>query len=284
MSYALAVLRYPSFDPVVVRLGFLALRWYGLAYLLGFALAFAALRRMSRRRTLFLPVAAVADLVSWLALGVIVGGRTGWWLFYHRAGGAPEPWYEPVAIWHGGMSFHGGLLGVVATLALWSWRRRASFWNLADGLALVAPLGLFFGRLANFVNAELVGRPTGVAWGMVFPGDSVPRHPSQLYEAVLEGPLLSLVVWAATGSRRAASGYPASTFLAAYGLIRFVVEFTREPDPQVGFVAFGWLTMGQTLSAALVLSGAVLAANLRAGARRESRSGAAEPPVPPADP
>jgi phosphatidylglycerol:prolipoprotein diacylglycerol transferase len=253
-----AVIEYPRIDPDLLRLGPLHVRWYGLAYLLGFALAFAALRLMSRKGILRVPAASVGDLVSWLATGVVLGGRTGWWLFYHRSQGAVEPWYEPLAIWHGGMSFHGGLAGVLIALLFWSWRRRAPFWNLADCLALVAPLGLFFGRIANFINAELVGRPTTLPWGMIFPGDSVARHPSQLYEAFLEGPLLLLVLWAAFRARRPRDGQTAALFLICYGLFRFAVEFTRQPDPQLGFIAFGWLTMGQLLSAGLILAGLIL--------------------------
>jgi phosphatidylglycerol:prolipoprotein diacylglycerol transferase len=254
-----ASIPYPKIDPDVLRFGTFHVRWYGVAYLLGFALAFAALRRMSRKGLLRLPVASIGDMVSALAAGVMLGGRGGWWLFYHRSQGAIEPWYEPVAIWHGGMSFHGGLTGVLVALALWSWKRRAPFWNLADCLSLVAPFGLFFGRIANFINAELVGRPTSVAWGIVFPGDSVPRHPSQLYEAGLEGPLLLIILWATRHRRPQKDGQSAATFLFAYGVFRFLVEFTREPDPQLGFIAFGWLTMGQLLSIALMIAGIILA-------------------------
>ena len=156
------------------------------------------------------------------------------------------------------MSFHGGLMGVLVALLLWTWRRRAPFWNVADSLALVTPLGLFFGRIANFINAELVGRPTAVPWGVIFPGDSVARHPSQLYEAVLEGPLLLLVLWCFFRLRRSSDGQTAALFLICYGLFRFAVEFTRQPDEQLGFIAFGWPTMGQLLSAALALAGLAL--------------------------
>ena len=246
---------YPKIDPDALRLGFFHVRWYGLAYLLGFVLAFAALRRMSRKGMLRLPTDVVGDLVSWLAMGVVLGGRAGWWLFYHRSQGSIEPWYEPIAIWHGGMSFHGGLIGVLVAVLIWSWRRRAPLWNLADCLALVAPVGLFFGRIANFINAELVGRPTTLPWGMIFPGDSTPRHPSQLYEALLEGPALLFILWMAFRFLRPRDGRTAALFLVLYGAFRFAVEFTRQPDSQLGFIAFGWLTMGQLLSAAMSLSG-----------------------------
>ena len=258
MTGLLAAIPYPHIDPFVFRVGPVGVRWYGLAYLLGFALAYAGLRLMVRRGVLRLSAAALTDLVGWLVVGVVAGGRAGWWLFYHRPGGAPEPWYEPFAVWHGGMSFHGGLSGVVAALLLWSWRRRVPFWHLADALALVAPVGLLLGRVANFINAELVGRPTSVPWGVVFPGDDFARHPSQLYEAALEGLVLLACLWAARRVLRPREGQVAALFLLLYGTFRFAVEFTREPDPQLGFLALGWLTAGQLLSLPLVAAGAAL--------------------------
>ncbi len=236
----------------------MAVRWYGLAYVMGFVLAYAVLRRFSRRNVLRISVEAIGDLMSWLVAGVIVGGRAGWWLFYHRSVGGTEPWYEPIAIWHGGMSFHGGLVGVAIVLLLWTKRMHVPFWNVADGLAMVAPIGLFFGRIANFINAELVGRPSNVPWAVVFPGESFGRHPSQLYEAVLEGPVLLATVWLYRKRFQPGDGQTAALFLIAYGLIRFAVEFTRQPDEQLGFIAFGWLSMGQLLSAALVVGGMLL--------------------------
>lgn len=252
--FSLAAIQHPQIDPVVFHLGPLAVRWYGLAYLLGFLLAYRGLRRLIRRRELRLTYEGLADLVGWLIAGVVIGGRAGWWIFYHR-GGAVEPWYEPFAIWHGGMSFYGGLAGVAVVLLVWARVKRAAFWNLADAAALVAPLGLFFGRIANFVNAELVGRPSDLPWAVVFPGDNVARHPSQLYEAVLEGMLLLSILWAVRAWRRPSEGRLAALFLIGYGAIRFAVEFTRQPDEQVGFVAFAWLTMGQLLSLILLLAG-----------------------------
>ena len=246
-----AVISYPHLNPVALRVGPLVIRWYGLAYVLAFIAAYLTLRVMIRQRVLRLPLDLLGDLVSSLAVGVVLGGRIGWWLFYHRNQGSTEPWYEPVAIWHGGMSFHGGLIGVCLALAIWSRVRHVPFWNLADAAALVTPIGLFFGRIANFINAELVGRQTAVAWGMIFPGDIVARHPSQLYEALLEGPLLLFVLWIVHSRSRPRDGRIAALFLILYGLFRFAVEFTREPDPQLGFIAFGWLTMGQLLSALL---------------------------------
>lgn len=178
-------------------------------------------------------------------------------VLYHRYAGQVEPWYEPVAIWRGGMSFHGGLAGVILVIALWSWRHDRFLPNLADSLALVAPIGLFLGRIANFVNAELVGRPTGLAWGVVFPGETFARHPSQLYEAILEGPLLLLVLWLVSRRRGGRDGRIAAMFLTLYGMLRFLVEFTRQPDEQLGFILFDWMTMGQLLSLLLITVGVV---------------------------
>jgi phosphatidylglycerol---prolipoprotein diacylglyceryl transferase len=253
----LASIPFPQIDPIAFHVGPLAVRWYGLAYLLAFALGYFLLRRFSARGILRVETAKVADLVGVLMLGVMVGGRAGWWLLY-REQGAGEAWYEPIAIWHGGMSFHGGVAGVAVALLLWSRLNRAHVRNVADCLALVVPIGLFFGRIANFINAELVGRPTEVPWGVIFPGDTVARHPSQIYEAILEGPLLMMVLWLARRGLKLRDGQLAALFLAGYGVIRFAVEYTRQPDEQLGFIALGWVTMGQALSALLVVFGVVL--------------------------
>lgn len=254
----LGVIPFPPVNPVLLRIGPVAIRWYGLAYLTGFLAAYLLLRTMTRSQVLRITTNALSDLLNWLVIGVMVGGRAGWWIFYHRGEGAVEPWYEPLAIWHGGMSFHGGLIGVVLALVLWTACHRAPLWNVADCLALVTPVGLFLGRIANFINAELVGRPTALPWGMVFPGDNVPRHPSQLYEALLEGPLLLFILRLVHNRTRPRDGRIAALFLLLYGLFRFAVEFTRQPDSQLGFIAFGWLTMGQLLTAILAGTGIVL--------------------------
>ncbi len=255
--FKLASIPFPHLDPVIFHAGPLVVKWYGLAYLLGFALAYWLLLRMSRAGIVRVNRAALSDLMGWLVLGVVLGGRIGWWIFYHRPGGV-ELWYEPLAIWHGGMSFHGGLIGVVLVILAWARAGRRPLWNIADAIALVAPIGLFFGRLANFVNAELVGRPTDQPWGVIFPGDTFARHPSQLYEAVLEGPLLAAALWCLHRFTKPRDSQVAALFLILYGLFRFAVEFTREPDPQLGFIAFGWLTMGQLLSIALTVAGLVM--------------------------
>jgi phosphatidylglycerol:prolipoprotein diacylglycerol transferase len=266
MTYA--AIQFPPFDPVALHLGPLAIRWYGLAYLGAFLSAYILLRHLAKTGFLRSPVNRVDDLVAWAAAGVVVGGRAGWWLVYHRSDGTAEPWYEPLAMWHGGMSFHGGLLGVAVALWFWSRRSKVAFFNVADAAALVTPVGLFFGRIANFVNAELVGRPSHVPWAVVFPGDYVPRHPSQLYEALLEGPTLLLALWLVRRwAPRQRDGGLASLFLAFYGVFRFAVEFTRQPDPQLGFVAFGWLTMGQVLSAFIMAVGLAMFAWTQLSAR-----------------
>ena len=254
----LAAIRYPEFDPVIFRLGPLAIRWYGMAYFLAFILCYFALETLSRRRYLGITREKISDLIIYLAASVVVGGRAGWWLIYHRPPQGPEPWYEPVAIWNGGMSFHGGLIGVVLVVWFWSWRNRVSLWHIADNLALVTPIGLLLGRLANFINAELVGRPTELPWGVIFPGDEFARHPSQLYEALLEGPLLLAALWGTRRFAKAYDGRTAGLFVMLYSLFRFGVEFTREPDVQIGFIAFGWLTMGQLLSLILLLCGVAI--------------------------
>jgi phosphatidylglycerol---prolipoprotein diacylglyceryl transferase len=254
---ALSFLRFPNIDPIAFRVGPLAVHWYGLAYAAGFLAAYALLLGLIRSGRFRVTRDQLADLFVWLVLGVVVGGRAGWWLVYHRAGGAPEPWYEPLAFWHGGMSFHGGLAGVGLAIVLWARRARAPLLNVLDAVALVAPIGLFLGRLANFVNGELIGRATSVTWAVLFPGESVPRHPSQIYEALLEGPVLFAALWLLS---RAAppDGRIAALFAVLYGVFRFGVEFTRQPDAQIGFIAGGWLTMGQLLSVALAVAGAWL--------------------------
>jgi phosphatidylglycerol:prolipoprotein diacylglycerol transferase len=254
----LGLITYPQIDPVMVQIGPLKIRWYGMAYLVAFVLAYFLLGRMVKKNMLRISQEALSDLVGWLALGVVAGGRTGWWVFYHKLDPTqPEPWWEPVAIWHGGMSFHGGLTGVLVVLWIWCRSRRAPVLNVADCLALVAPIGLFLGRIANFINGELVGRQSNLPWAMIFPGDSISRHPSQIYEAILEGPVLLAVLWWVRSWKNRRDGQIAAMFIIAYAIFRFLVEFTREPDKQLGYVAFGWLTRGQELSFAIGLAGAV---------------------------
>jgi phosphatidylglycerol:prolipoprotein diacylglycerol transferase len=261
MLHAVALIAYPRIDPDILRIGRFAIRWYGMAYLTGFVLGYLVLIRLTRLGVMRIKPQWLSDLVGWLALGVVIGGRTGWWIFYHHHmerlhDRQVEHWWEPIAVWHGGMSFHGGFLGVLAVLWIWSRFQKVSFLNLTDCLALVAPIGLCLGRLANFINGELVGRPTNVPWAMIFPGYTQPRHPSQIYESILEGPVLLAIVWLVKLWPRRRDGQIAAAFVVFYAIFRFLVEFTREPDEQLGYVV-GPLTMGQLLSVAMGLAGLV---------------------------
>ncbi len=252
------MLVHPDFDPVAFALGPLQVRWYGLMYLLGFVAGWALGRYRAKRPGSGWTVEQVDDLVFYIALGVILGGRVGYILFYGFGSFLHNP-LTLFRIWEGGMSFHGGFLGVLLAMALFARKYRRGFWPTVDFIApLIAP-GILFGRLGNFINGELWGRATDLPWGMVFrqTGDGLPRHPSQLYEAALEGVALFVVVWLFSAKPRptmAVSG----VFALAYGIFRFLVEFVRQPDPQLGYLAFGWLTMGQVLSLPLIAVGAVL--------------------------
>ena len=263
------MLRHPGFDPVAVEIGPLKVRWYGLMYVLSFLAAWWLGRRRAARPGSGWRAEEVGDLLVYAAFGVILGGRIGYVLFYGLDAFLADP-LMALRIWEGGMSFHGGLLGVMA--ALWRYGRRTGrgFWAVADFCAPLVPPGLFFGRIGNFINGELWGRPTDLPWGMVFPlAGPAPRHPSQLYEATLEGLVLFALLWWFTARPRPRMA-PSGLFLALYGTFRFLVEFVREPDPQLGFIAFGWLTMGQLLSLPMVAGGLAL---LWWAYRRASREG-----------
>lgn len=251
------MLIHPQFDPVAIHLGPLAVRWYGLMYLVGFGLAWAAGRYAIRTR----PHAGwraeeLDDVLFYGMLGVIMGGRLGYVLFYKLGDYLSTPWHI-FYVWEGGMSFHGGLLGVLVTLAWYAHQRHRGWFELTDFVAPLVPLGLGAGRLGNFINAELWGRVTDVPWAVVFPNvDGRPRHASQLYEFALEGVLLFIALWwyaARPRPRAAVSG----AFLLGYGALRFGVEFTREPDSYLGLLAFNW-SMGQWLSLPMVVAGIAL--------------------------
>ncbi len=250
-------------DPVALAIGPLALRWYSLAYIVGILAAWWLLSRMIRRPASPMTAKHLDDLISWCTLGVILGGRLGYVLFYDL----PTYVADPLAIfrlWEGGMSFHGGFAGVVIAVILYARRNGLQILRILDYLAVVTPIGLFLGRLANFINGELWGRPTNGNWGIIFPGGGpLPRHPSQLYEAALEGVLLfvvlNLLFWFSDARTR--PGLLGGLFVAGYGVSRFVVEFFREPDAQLGVLSFG-LTMGQTLSLPLIAYGLYLIATV----------------------
>jgi phosphatidylglycerol:prolipoprotein diacylglycerol transferase len=252
------VLVHPNFDPIAFSVGPLAVRWYGLMYLAGFAAGWwLGLKRIERGAA---PVTRQQfdDLLFLAVLGVILGGRLGYVLFYKPAYYLSHP-LEILAVWQGGMSFHGGLLGVM--LAMWfaARRHRIRWLELMDFVAPLVPLGLAAGRLGNFINGELWGRATGLPWGMVFRGaGDAPRHPSQLYEFALEGVALFVILWLYSARSRP-RGAVSALFLLGYGVFRFIAEFGREPDAFLGFLALG-LSMGQWLSAPMVLAGALLLA------------------------
>lgn len=250
------MLKYPNIDPVIFSLGPIAPRWYGLMYLLGFIYTYSLLKK--QYRWLGLQSAEVADsILSTLVLGLLLCSRTIYVIFYNWDETMAGPWYEAFAVWHGGLAFHGGLLGVVLASMYVSQKFKMPWLRLTDVLALAAPVGLGLGRIANFINGELFGRATDVPWAMVFPnGGPNPRHPSQLYESFLEGFVLFWIlrfVW----RKKPRVGVTSAVFLLCYALFRICVEFVREPDAQVGFL-LGGATMGQLLSAVMVIGGVVL--------------------------
>ena len=250
-------MQFPHIDPVFLRIGPLQFRWYGLMYILGFIATYFILRAESARKRLPLTKDDVADLVFYGAMGVVLGGRLGYILFYNLAFYLSNP-LRVFAVWEGGMSFHGGFLGVILAFVLYSRRKKVPFWALIDMAAQCAPVGLGLGRLGNFINGELYGRPTDVPWGVVFPGGGeLPRHPSQLYEAFLEGLVLFLIVRFAA-RRSAHTGVAAWTFVAGYGLFRFIIEFFRQPDAQLGLFLGQLFSMGQFLSLPMFLVGSFM--------------------------
>ncbi|WP_170314574.1 prolipoprotein diacylglyceryl transferase [Aquibium carbonis] len=259
----LAALPFPDIDPVIVQVGPLAVHWYGLGYVVGILFAWWYGRRLLANSNLWrggqapLKPDDLDDFIIWAAAGIVLGGRIGYILFYDLARYIETP-LAILAVWEGGMSFHGGFLGTTIAMILFARSRGASVWSLFDVVAAGVPVGLGLVRLANFINSELWGRATNVAWAFVFPnGGPEPRHPSQLYEAALEGLLLLIVLRILThGFRKLKNpGFVAGAFVAGYGLSRIVVEFYREPDAQLGYLFGGWMTMGMVLSVPMVLVG-----------------------------
>ena len=250
------MLPYPQIDPVAIAIGPLKIHWYGLMYLIGIGGAWwLASRRVQR----FAPEwhkDKLSDLVFWVALGVILGGRLGYVLFYDFAAYLADP-AKILRVWEGGMSFHGGLIGVLLATWLFARRNGKPFFALMDFIAPLVPIGLGAGRIGNFINAELWGKATDLPWAMVFPTDpaQLPRHPSQLYQFALEGVALFVILWLYTRKPRPVMSV-SGLFAVCYGVFRFIVEFVRVPDAQLGYLAFGWLTMGQLLCIPMVLIGA----------------------------
>ena len=254
------VLPFPSIDPVLVSIGPFVIRWYALAYIVGILLGWFYARALIRAESLWggpAPMTLVDfdDFVLWVTLGIILGGRIGYVLFYNPAHFAAHP-IEIVQLWSGGMSFHGGFVGCVLAVVMFARRRRISILSLGDITCAVGTIGLLLGRLANFINGELWGRATDVPWAMVFPGGGpLPRHPSQLYEATLEGLVLLGILWLSMrlGALKR-PGLVIGLFALGYAIARIVCELFREPDPQLGFL-WGGLTMGMLLSVPLLLTG-----------------------------
>jgi phosphatidylglycerol:prolipoprotein diacylglycerol transferase len=254
-------MKYPEIDPVLVHFGPLQVRWYGLMYVIGFVIAYFILQKVSKSRKYDLTRYDIEDLVAYSIFGLVLGARIGYCLFYNFSYYLHNP-AKIIAMWEGGMSFHGGLIGVIVVGLIFSIKRKKSFLMLADLAAVASPPGLFFGRMGNFINGELYGRITDMPWGMVFPGAGpFPRHPSQLYEAFLEGIVLFVLMYT-LNKRKPAHGTLIGTFLITYGMMRFFVEFFRQPDPQIGFI-LGIFSMGQVLCTLMMIIGAALVWNVQ---------------------
>ncbi len=253
-------LPFPEIDPIALAIGPISIRWYALAYLAGFLLAWKyALWIVTRDAGVRPDRDDVDNFIPWAVIGVILGGRIGYVLFYQFDLYASDP-LEALKVWHGGMSFHGGALGVIAALFLYSYKHKFSLLRLADAACAGVPIGLFFGRIANFVNGELYGRVTDVSWGVIFPrGGALPRHPSQIYEAVLEGLVLFIVLFflIRNDKIRNKPGIVTGVFLGGYGVMRFIVEFFREPDFQLGLY-LNAISMGQILCTPMILFGSYM--------------------------
>ncbi len=248
------MLIFPNFNPVAFSLGPLDVRWYGLMYLLGFCMAWLLATWRIKRYHLTWSSEDVGDLIFFVALGVVIGGRLGYLVFYKTSALLYHPLFI-FKLWEGGMSFHGGLIGVLLSLYFFSRKKHKSFLDVLDFTAPLVPLGLAAGRLGNFINGELWGRTTDLPWGMIFPEiDFQPRHPSQLYELTLEGILLFVIIWIYARKKRP-TGHVSALFLISYALLRIFAECFREPDVQHGYLAFGWLTEGQVLSIPMLIFG-----------------------------
>lgn len=245
------MLSYPNIDPEIVRIGPLAVRWYGVMYLIGFLSSYLLVRYQIRERALPVGRDFVESLFSYLIIGLLIGARLGYVVFYNLQYYLQHP-LQIFAVWQGGMSFHGGLIGSILAGYMFSKRYRVDFWRFSDMLVITAPIGLGLGRIGNFINGELYGRVTDSPLAMVFPTDplKMPRHPSQLYEFVLEGVVLFTILWNLR-NKGFKNGVITAIFIGLYGVFRFIVEFFREPDAHIGFF-FGFLTIGQLLCLAMI--------------------------------
>lgn len=250
------IIQHPHFDPVAISLGPLQIHWYGLMYLIAFAIAWLLGRHRLKQGYLDITPKRFEDMLFYGIVGVILGGRLGYVVFYQASYYLRHP-LEVFAIWDGGMAFHGGLIGVLLAMLYFAHKEGKTFFQIGDFVAPLIPLGLAVGRWGNFMNGELWGRPTNGNWGMIFPMvDQIPRHPSQLYQIALEGILLFIVIWFYSKKPRP-TGYVSAAFLVGYGICRFIAEFGREPDSHLGLIALN-LSMGQWLSIPMILAGILL--------------------------
>jgi phosphatidylglycerol---prolipoprotein diacylglyceryl transferase len=251
------MLYYPHINPVAFSLGPIKVHWYGLMYLISFVAAWALMLYRAKKFKLGWSRDQVTDIIFYGALGVILGGRLGYVVFYNLPFYLQHP-LNIFKIWDGGMSYHGGMIGVFIAMWLWCRHYKAAYFTVTDFIAPMIPIGLGMGRLGNFINGELIGRVTSVPWGMVYPGAGpLPHHPSELYEFLLEGVLLFIILWFYS-SRRPPKMAVSGAFLIFYGLFRIFCEFFRTPDAQLGFIAFGWMTMGQLLCLPMLIVGVIL--------------------------
>ncbi len=247
---------YPNIDPVIFEIGPLSIRWYGLMYLVGFTASYMLVKYQIKKKNLNIKKEDIDSLFSYCVLGLIIGARIGYVVFYNLNYYISNP-LESFALWQGGLSFHGGLIGSFAAGAYYIKKRGLDFWTIIDLFTVTAPIGLACGRFGNFINGELYGRVTDVYWGMIFPtGGPLPRHPSQLYELLFEGIVLFILLWIIK-DRGLKSGSVTSLFLVFYGFFRFFIEFFREPDVQVGYF-LGFITMGQILCFVMIISGLLI--------------------------
>lgn len=250
-------LHFPHFDPVMLQIGPLSIRWYAMAYITALIVGWMLVRRLVHKDPVVATTQQVDDFLTWATLGVILGGRLGYVLFYQPAYYLSYP-LQIVQVWHGGMSFHGGALGVIIALILFTYRHQLSFLGFSDRVTVVVPLGLGLGRLANFINGELMGReaPNWLPWRMIYRDGDVPRHPSELYECFLEGVVLFtvMILLSRKQSIREKAGFLSGVFLLGYALMRSFCELFREPDSFLGFLAFG-TTMGQILCIPMAIAG-----------------------------